>query len=67
MYIYIIFPVFIPTVPLSYIAIYSYLLASKTLNFAFSTVRKMYDYVFAENGLVAFKSGELVGKQVGMQ
>ena len=28
------------------------------------TVTKMYDYVFSENGLVAYKNGELVATQV---
>lgn len=29
------------------------------------TVIKKYDYVFAENGLVAYKNGDLIGKMVG--
>ena len=28
-----------------------------------STVKEMYDYVFPENGLVAYKSGILIGKK----
>lgn len=31
----------------------------------FKTVTKMYDYVFSENGLVAYKSGELISVKVG--
>jgi len=30
----------------------------------FKTVTKMYDYVFSENGLVAYKNGELAARQV---
>lgn len=26
----------------------------------------MYDYVFSENGLVAYKDGKLIGKQVSV-
>ena len=33
-------------------------------NCVLKTVTKMYDYVFSENGLVAYKDGELVARQV---
>ena len=32
--------------------------------FAFVSVHQKYDYVFAENGLMAFKDGTLIAKQV---
>ena len=35
-----------------------------TCNVFIIVVVKKFDYVFAENGLVAFKNGELIEKQV---
>ena len=32
----------------------------------FFLVTGMYDYVFSENGLVAYKDGKLIGKQVSV-
>lgn len=31
-----------------------------------SSVTSLYDYVFSENGLVAYKNGELIAKQVSL-
>lgn len=37
------------------------------LNFVLLAVVEKYDYVFPENGLVAYKDGKLLCKQVGLQ
>lgn len=37
------------------------------LKYIFFLVIEKFDYVFPENGLVAYKGGELLSKQVGMK
>ena len=34
------------------------------INWCFVSVTQMFDYVFPENGLVAFKDGKEIGRQV---